>query len=274
LGSVFNSQGQSLGYVQGSTNKFLFNNGISHSGDDVAGSNLSSILGDNEHITIDFRRVPPEASTIVIGVLLVSGSGLRNVYLNVLPLLREEDVPRDAIGVEYDSSDSEDEHRPSPSANYLNQTDDDGDSELILLFKTKIEMQHPDFANKRGLVPFKLSRDQYGSWQLFPIRQTTNIDPQYGLWPSLERYQHQSYSQQNYGQPNSSFQQGYHQQSYGQQQNFASQQPYNQNNFGQGYGQPPYQQNYAQQPYQQQYQQQNTYGSPAWGNPPNSFGGY
>jgi len=108
LGSVFNSQGQSIGFVQGSSNKVLFNGGISHSGDDTAGSNLSSILGDNEHITIDFRLVPPEAATIVVGVLLVSGSGLRNVYLNVLPLLRQESVPQNAVQVEYDSDSDDD----------------------------------------------------------------------------------------------------------------------------------------------------------------------
>jgi hypothetical protein len=264
LGSVFNSQGQSIGFVQGSSNKVLFNGGISHSGDDTAGSNLSSILGDNEHITIDFRLVPPEAATIVVGVLLVSGSGLRNVYLNVLPLLRQESVPQNAVQVEYDS-DSDDDSPTTINPSMNSNNDDDGDDELILLFKSKIEQQHPNFFQMRGFIPFKLTRSaQYGGWQLYPIRQTATIDNQYGLWPSLEYYQHQQ------GYPQQQQQQGYGQQ---QQQGYGQpQQVYGQPQ--QGYGQPQQVYGQPQQAYGQQpnYGQQGGYGQP-WGNP-NPFGGF
>jgi len=297
LGSVFNAQGKSIGFVQGSSNKTLFNNGISHSGDDVAGSNLSSILGDNEHITIDFRLVPPEATTIVIGVLLVSGSGLRNAYLNVLPLLRQESVPSSAVAVEYDS-DSDDDGRPSPSSNYVNlQNDDDGDDELILLFKSKIEMQHPDFHQTRGFVPLKLKKSQYNEWELIPIRQTTTLDPQYGLWTPIERFAGQgNNTPQNFGQPQQAFNQNYYGQPFSPQQNYGYGQGYNQpgpgyNQPGPGYGQPGYgqgynqqgqpgpgygQPDYGQQGYGQQGYGQQSYGSPAWGQqgPPNPFGGF
>jgi hypothetical protein len=257
LGSVFNSQGQSIGYVQGSSNKLLFNGGISHSGDDTAGSNLSSILGDNEHITIDFRLVPPEAATIVVGVLLVSGTGLRNVYLNVLPLIRQESIQQNAVQVEYDSDSDDDAPTINPSANYNSNNDDDGDEELILLYKSKIEQQHPNFYQARGFIPLKLTRNgQYGGWQLVPIRQTANLDTQYGLWPSLEYYQHQVQQQQQaypqqqaYGQP-----QVYGQQGYNQPQSFG-QQSYGQPNYG--YGQVPQQQGYPQPGAPQ----------PGWGNP-------
>jgi hypothetical protein len=284
LGSVFNSSGQSIGYVQGSSNKILFNGGISHSGDDVAGSNasLSSILGDNEHITIDFRLVPPEATTIVVGALLVAGTGLRNAYLNVLPLLRQESVPNNAVTVEYDSDSDDDAPQQGYSASQQSQSygsEDDGDEELILLYKAKIDQQHPNFAQARGFVGFKLTRNQYGGWQLIPVRQTANIDPQYGLWPSLEYYQHhQGGSQQQQAYPQQpQQQQGYPQQGFNQGYGQPQQQPgygYNSAPYGQapGYGGGyPQQQGYP----QQGYPQQPPYGSApgAWGNPnPNPFG--
>jgi len=181
----FNAAGQSVGYVQGSTIQTLFNGAVSHSGDDTAGSSLSTILGDNEHITIDFGLLPPEAATIVIGVLLVSGSGLRNCYVNVLPLLRQDSVSSSATTVEYES-DSEDESTSKKNQTYGSQQDDDGDDELILLYKAKLDEQHPNFVQSRGFLPLKFARIN-GSWQLIPLRQITLIDNQYGLWPAIER---------------------------------------------------------------------------------------
>jgi len=202
LGSVFNSSGQSIGYVQGSSNKLLFNGGISHSGDDTSGSSLSSVLGDNEHITIDFRLIPPEATSIVVGALLVSGTGLRNCYINVLPLIRSDSVPSNAQSVEYDS-DSGDDQPNAPGLSYTGPPqDDDGDEELILLYKSKLDQQHPYFSQSRGFVALRLCRNQQGSWQMVPVRQVANIDQQYGLWPSLEYYQNYvaaSQGQQTYG---------------------------------------------------------------------------
>jgi len=219
LGSVFNAAGQSVGYVQGSTIQTLFNGAISHSGDDTSGSSLSSILGDNEHITIDFGLLPPEAATIVVGVLLVSGSGLHNCYLNVLPLLRQDSVSSSATTVEYDSDSDDESNFKGQSLGYSGPQDDDGDDELILLYKAKLDQQHPNFVQSRGFIPLKFARNpQNGSWQLIPLRQVTGIDNQYGLWPAIERASlsapqggHASQFQQQYSQPQHAVQPNYSQ---------------------------------------------------------------
>jgi len=218
LASAFDSQGKTLGYVHGSQNPRIFNGGISHSGDDVAGSSASSaenslttVLGDNEHVTIDFRLIPHEAASIIIGALLVSApSGIKTTYVNVLPLLRSDSVASNATEVEYDSDEGEDSS-PAPGSRGIGgapSSSDDGDDELILLYKAKLEQQHPDFLNSRGFIAAKIERTQQGGWQLQPIRQVINIDPTYGLWPSMEYYsrpppqynQQQGYPQQGYGQ--------------------------------------------------------------------------
>jgi len=281
LGSVFNSQGKSIGYVQGSSNKILFNGGLSHSGDDTAGHNslssLSSVLGDNEHLTIDFRMVPPEATNIMIGVILVNGYGLRNCYLNVLPLLRQDSVSSNSVTVEYDSdSDDEGNSTNNPIGGYNTSNDDDGDDELILLFKSKLDQQHPNFAQSRGFIPLRFTKGPSG-WELLPIREVANIDQQYGLWPALEQSQYktasqQGYSsapQQNYGQQAANPQQLYQQPAYGQQgYGQGYQQGYGQQSYGQGYAQ-----GYGQQGYSGGYDQQ--YSQPGWGSaPPNPFGGF
>jgi hypothetical protein len=257
LGSVFNSSGQSVGYVQGSTVQTLYNGAISHSGDDTAGSSLSSILGDNEHITIDFGMLPPEAASIVIGVLLVNGTGLNNCYVNVLPLLRADSVSSSATTVEYDS-DSDDEG----GNNFKNQSmgysgpsqDDDGDDELILLYKAKLDQQHPNFVQSRGFIPLKFTRNfQDGTWNLVPLRQVSQIDQQYGLWPALERAASQ-HSQPHLAQPQfgqqPQYSPQYSQSMYNQQGGFGSGYPQQAPNpmFSQPYGGYP-QQGYNQPPY-------------------------
>jgi len=214
IASVFDYQGKSLGYVHGSQNPRIFNGGVSHSGDDVAGSSsnssgnsLTTVLGDNEHVTIDFRLVPHEAASIVVGVLLVSAqSGIKSTYVNILPLLRSDNVAGNATEVEYDS----DEGSPAPGSRAIGTSSpDDGDEELILIYKAKLEQQHPDFLHSRGFIAAKIERTQQGGWQLQPIRQVINLDPSYGLWPSLEYYARppaqysqspQAYPQQGYGQ--------------------------------------------------------------------------
>jgi len=216
LASVFDAQGKSLGYVHGSQNPRIFNGGVSHSGDDIAGSAasadnaLTTVLGDNEHVTIDFRMIPHEAASIIVGIILVSAqSGIKSTYLNILPLLRSDNVASNATEVEYDSDEGE-EAAPAPGSRGIGSTSstDDGDDELILLYKAKLEQQHPDFLNSRGFIAAKIERNQQGGWQLQPIRQVVNIDANYGLWPSLEYYarpppqyqQQQGYPQQGYGQ--------------------------------------------------------------------------
>jgi len=210
LASVFNSQGKSIGYVHGSQNPSVFNGAVSHSGDDVAGSSSSSsssaenslttVLGDNEHITIDFRLLPNEAASIIIGTLLVSApNGIKSTYVNVLPLLRSDSVSSNATEVEYDS-DEEEDSAPAAGTRGIGGSSDDGDDELILLFKSKLEQQHPDFQNSRGFIAAKIERSQQGGWQLQPIRQVVGIDASYGLWPSMEYYSRpppqQGYAQQ------------------------------------------------------------------------------
>jgi len=195
LASVFDYSGKSIGYVQGSTSKWIFNGGVTHSGDDVQGSNasnentLSTLLGDNEHVTIDFRLIPQEAATIVVGALLVSApNGVKDCYVNVLPLLRADSVSSNAVQVEYDS-DEGDSHSPQPGSRGIGSPStsaDDEDDELILLYKAKLE-QFPQFTQYRGFIATKIERTQQG-WQLVPIRQVVGIDQQYGLWPSLEHY--------------------------------------------------------------------------------------
>jgi len=224
LASVFDAYGKSLGYVHGSQNPRIFNGGVSHSGDDVAGSSatsaensLTTVLGDNEHVSVDFRLLPPEAASIIIGVLLVSApNGIKSTYVNVLPLLRADSVGSHAQEVEYDSDDGEDSS-PAPGSRGIGSASntDDGDDELILLFKSKLEQQHPDFQNSRGYIAAKIERSQQGGWQLQPIRQVVNIDPNYGLWPSLEYYSRPPPTQQGYGQQGGYAQQGgYGQQGY------------------------------------------------------------
>jgi len=246
IASVFDYQGKSLGYVHGSQNPKIFNGGVSHSGDDVAGSSstssassLTTVLGDNEHVTIDFRLVPHEAASIIVGILLVSAqSGIKSTYVNILPLLRSDNVAANATEVEYDSD--EGESSPAPGSRAIvgasSSSTDDGDDELILLYKAKLEQQHPDFLNSRGFIAVKIEKNQQGGWQLQPIRQVVNLDPSYGLWPSLEYYarpppQYNQYQQgspqQGYAQQGSP-QQGYAQQGYGQQN-------YGQGGYGQGY---------------------------------------
>jgi hypothetical protein len=209
LASAFDYNGKSIGYVQGSSQKWAFNGGLTHSGDDVQGSSaqsqsndntLATLLGDNEHITVDFRLIPPEAASIVVGVLLVSApNGVKDCYVNVLPLLRADSVPTNAVQVEYDSD--EGESSPAPGSRGIGgpgtSSADDEDDELILLYKAKLE-QFPNFIQYRGFISTKFERTQ-GGWQLVPIRQVVGIDQQYGLWPSMEHYakpqQYQQYGQ-------------------------------------------------------------------------------
>jgi hypothetical protein len=283
LGSVFNSRGQSMGYVQGSTVQTLFNGAISHSGDDTAGSSLSSVLGDNEHITIDFGMLPPDAATIVIGVLLVNGSGLNNCYVNVLPLLRQDSIDANtSTTVEYDSDSDDDASNNfrGQSVGYSPSQDNDGDDELILLYKAKLDQQHPNFPQSRGFIPLKFTRNpQNQSWQLVPIRQVTMIDNQYGLWPALERavssqsqsspvlQQQQQYSPQpQYSQPQ--YQQGGY-----------SQPQFQQGGYGSGFPPafppaPSFDQSSLFPPLGGYPPQQQQYGQPPYGQPPPSSSGY
>jgi len=214
LASAFDYNGKSLGYVQGSSSKWAFNGGITHSGDDVQGSStsspndntLSTLLGDNEHVTVDFRLIPQEVASIVVGVLLVSApNGVKDCYVNVLPLLRADSVSTSAPTVEYDSDEGE-SHGPQAGSRGIGgptTSADDEDDELILLYKAKLE-QFPNFVQYRGFISTKFERTQ-GGWQLVPIRQVVGIDQQYGLWPSIEHYakpqqqqQQQYYPQQGY----------------------------------------------------------------------------
>jgi len=212
LASVFDYSGKSIGYVQGSSSKDIFNGGVTHSGDDFQGSSatsssentLSTVLGDNEHVTIDFRSIPQNAANIVVGALLVSAqSAITNCYVNVLPLITADSVSSTAVAVEYDS----DEGDSAPSGHGERGLGAGGglpadeDDDLILLFKAKLEQQHPDFLNSRGFVAVKIERTPTGVWQLVPIRAVVPIDPQHGLWPALEHYgkpQQQQYNQGYY----------------------------------------------------------------------------
>jgi hypothetical protein len=210
LASVFDYNGKSIDYVQGSSRQNIFNGGITHSGDDVQGhssgqgeNSLSTILGDNEHVTIDFRLVPQEAATIIIGGLLVSAPhGVKNTYINVLPLIRADSVSSNAVQVEYDSDEGE-SNSPQPGSRGFtpgqgSSSAEDEDDELILLYKAILDQ---NFVNQRGFIAVKLERTQ-GGWNLLPVRQVVGIDQQYGLWPSMEYYakpQQQQYNQ-GYGQ--------------------------------------------------------------------------
>jgi len=133
-----------------------------------------------------------------------------------------------------------------------------------LLYKAKLDQQHPNFVQSRGFIPLKFTRNQNG-WQLIPVRQVTGIDNQYGLWPALERASQASqaggaqpqYSQPEYSQPQLSPQPQYSQPQFQQQGGYGGypqQNPYQQapgfelfpQTFGsfpqepQQYPQPPY----------------------------------
>jgi len=208
LASVFDYNGKSIGYVQGSSSQNIFNGGITHSGDDVQGrssqggeNTLSTLLGDNEHVTIDFRLIPQEAASIVVGALLVSAPhGVNNTYINVLPLLRADAVSAHAVQVEYDSDDGESSPAPQHGSRGIGSggasSAEDEDDELILLYKSILDQ---NFVNQRGFIAIKIERTQNG-WQLNPVRQVVPIDQQYGLWPPMEYYaKPQQYAQQQGG---------------------------------------------------------------------------
>jgi len=209
LASVFDYSGKSIGYVQGSSSQNIFNGGITHSGDDVQGrtsaggeNTLSTLLGDNEHVTIDFRLIPQEAASIVVGALLVSAPhGVNNTYINVLPLLRADTVSSQAVQVEYDSDEGESSPAPQHGSRGIGaggvSSADDEDDELILLYKAILDQ---NFVGQRGFMAIKIERTHSG-WQLVPLRQNVGIDQQYGLWPSMEYYAkpQQQQQQQQYG---------------------------------------------------------------------------
>jgi len=193
LASVFNTQGQNSGYIQGNFNLSLFNRAIWHSGDDVKGgakTNLTTLTGDNENIVIDFSLVPQEIACIMVGVLLVQAqSQLAKADVHISPLLRTEQLEHSesqvqaqatrAVGEAEEESDDDDDD----SGDETGATDDD---ELVLIFKSELE-KIAEFPQKRGFVAGRFLRTG-AQWTWTPLRQVVQADPNSGVWPSLEYY--------------------------------------------------------------------------------------
>jgi len=190
LASVFNAYGQNLGYIQGAFNRTLFNGAIWHSGDDVKGgvkSELSTLTGDNENIVVDFLKLPPEASCIMIGVLLVQAqSQLAKAEIHISPLLRGDQVESQfgapPAGVSGTRGLGDDENSDSES-----DSEDESDDELVQIFTADLE-QIPGFPQQRGFVAGRFLRTGPQAWSWTPIRHVVQADPTSGIWPTLEYY--------------------------------------------------------------------------------------
>jgi len=184
VSAAYNGLGQNLGYIQGSFNRSLFNGAIWHSGDDVQGgtkSDLTSLTGDNENIVIDFLKLPPEATCLMIGVLLVQAqSQLATAEVHIAPLLRGEQVEATsgASGTRAVGDDDSDDE---------SESDDESQQELVKLFQSDLHLL-PDFPQKRGFVAGRFLRTSPQGWSWTPIRQVVQADPNSGIWPVLEYY--------------------------------------------------------------------------------------
>jgi len=189
LASVFNAQGQNLGYIQGSFSRTLFNGAIWHSGDDVQGganSELTRLTGDNENIVVDFLKVPPEAACIMIGVLLVQAqSQLAKAQIHISPLLRGEQVE-----AQYGAKSGAVGSRGVGDHNQDDSGDDSGSEEeveLVTIFRDDLQ-QHPGFSQQRGFVAGRFLRTGPQAWSWTPVRHVAQADPNTGIWPTLEYY--------------------------------------------------------------------------------------
>jgi len=179
LAAVYLQNRTNAGYLQGSFNKSLFNDALTHTGDDQTGD-LTSALGDNENIILDLRRVPGEVQVVTFGALLVSGSSVGSgAYLHMLPLLREENI---AGGKEIKNEEEAGEWIEEGSGSGVQD-------EYMKLYHDDIA-DNPNFESQHGFVGGKIFRNPNSptGWSFLPVRQPVPLDPQGGLWPALEHY--------------------------------------------------------------------------------------
>jgi len=179
LASVFLQNRTNAGYLQGSFNKSLFNDALTHTGDDQTGG-VTSALGDNENIILDLRRVPLEVQVVTFGATLVSGSSVGSgAYLHMLPLLREENI---AGGKEIQHEEEAGEWIEEGSGSGVQD-------EFMKLYHDDIA-DNPNFESQKGFVGGKIFRNPNSptGWSFLPVRQPVPLNPQGGLWPALEHY--------------------------------------------------------------------------------------
>jgi len=179
LATVYLQNRTNAGYLQGSFNKSLFNDALTHTGDDQTGG-VTSALGDNENIILDLRRVPWEVQVVTFGALLVSGSSVGSgAYLHMLPLLREENI---AGGKEIQHEEEAGEWIEEGSGSGVQD-------EYMKLYHDDIA-DNPNFESQRGFVGGKIFRNPNSptGWSFLPVRQPVPLNPQGGLWPALEHY--------------------------------------------------------------------------------------
>jgi hypothetical protein len=192
LGAVYDGYGQLLGCLAGNYNLSLFNNAIFHSGDDTSGGQsgkFANAFGDNENIIIDFRKLPPEALTIVIGVQLMQPvQQLARTYVHMIPLFHEDELPQTAVqgsrAVSYDEDDSSDDEDEDNEAD-AKKADRE---QFVRLFNLDLENQ-PHFTSCGGIIPGKFVKNyQTGHWFFNPLRQIVQVDATAGLWPWMEQF--------------------------------------------------------------------------------------
>jgi len=183
ISSAFDSHKKLIGFIQGSANRRLFDGGLWHSGDDTSGGSagkFSSVSGDNENIVVDFRKVPSNVNSIVVGVYLSHTVDLSKCYVRLLPLLTPENVGVDPAAMLANTSPEHDtvsaDHDPSDK------------NEFFTSFYADLD-GYSTFAHQRGFVCGRFSRSSSPSgWSFTPIREVVDVDAQYGLFPVLERF--------------------------------------------------------------------------------------
>jgi len=179
LAAVYLQNRTNGGYLQGSFNKSLFSDALTHTGDDQTGG-VTSALGDNENIILDLRRVPMDVQVVTFGAVLVSGSAVGSgAYLHMLPLLREENI---AGGREIQSEEEAGEWIEEGSSSGVQD-------EFMKLYHDDIA-ENPNFETQKGFVGGKIYRNpnSKSGWSFLPVRQAVPLNAQNGLWPALEHY--------------------------------------------------------------------------------------
>jgi len=211
LAAVYDAGGQNLGYIQaGGSLTNLFNGAIVHTGD-----TQGETIGDQENIVIDFRAIPPQATTIMFGTYLVTPSNTAaSAYVHMLPMLRGEQISaQEASGgtrsIDFDSDEEDEQFLNECTTGTRGIGDEQEDDEFVRLYHEELD-HNTAFQQQRGIVGGKLFRNHLGTWSFTPYRTVVNADPQFGLWPALEHYakpqqpqQQQFYApqQQVYGAP-------------------------------------------------------------------------
>jgi len=174
IASSFDNSKKLLGFIQGSANRRLFDGALWHSGDDTSGGasgKFSSVSGDNENIIIDFRKIPANVDSVVVGVYLAASAPISKSYVRLLPLLTPENVGID----------------PSTMTHDVEATNPAEKHDFIVSFFADLD-SYNDFTSRRGFVAGRFSRNEHGQWTWSPVREVVDVDPNYGLFPVLERY--------------------------------------------------------------------------------------